>query len=587
MLRRLQALLVSSVCAVAIPAGAQEPTDDLASEDDTGTGLADPEEPGPEEPPSEELADEPMPEDSEQDAADTTAAAPDEPAEKAEPENKQTTEASEPEAPPTTEGEPFKQPEGWRTELHGYFRAPMAMGFSPRPNPETCVAGTCTGADHMQVSYGPTRTVDTNYYSFAYTRLQEQDWAEVTIHAKKKHVDAAVGWMGYWYQGVGFRNSDAAWAPGLANLTLDTDIGGGPNAANVAVTMGAFWPGFGYFEKYDTYTLGRFRQLGEQVTLKVPIGDDLAVEVVQGFGTSRDGSFNNSAPAPFQGVVGLDLMHWENLRVSYDELIDVGLHYNREWSRDPFLWQNGTPGKSYRDVRQAHLTTVGGEVTVSAPYAGSLWVSPSYIKVRNGWALDWAGTEVMHAIGGAGIATNYMAFTNNPPDSTGTGTMRNVGFLYENTVSNIQGEKPATTAPEVTLNVFGLFTDVSIDLPETSTLPQNRLGQLKYGADVEYQALDWLAVMLRYDEVNYNLDHGGYVFSAISPRLTLSSHFLSGESIYFQYSRYRYGENMTIAGKWPWGAQLIAGSDQYQGGSAYAGKKPDMDVVRLQATISF
>ena len=58
--------------------------------------------------------------------------------------------------------------------------------------------------------YGPNRIVDWNYYSFAYTRLQEQDWAELFIHEKKKHVDAVVGWMGDWYQSAGFRNPDAA-----------------------------------------------------------------------------------------------------------------------------------------------------------------------------------------------------------------------------------------------------------------------------------------------------------------------------------------------------------------------------------------
>ena len=95
----------------------------------------------------------------------------------------------------------------------------MALGISSRPGPDNP-----TGPSSTQVSYGPNRTVDANYYSFAYTRLQEQDWAEVFIHARKKHVDAAVGWMGYWFQSVGFRNHDAAWAPGMAYVALDTDF---------------------------------------------------------------------------------------------------------------------------------------------------------------------------------------------------------------------------------------------------------------------------------------------------------------------------------------------------------------------------
>lgn len=92
--------------------------------------------------------------------------------------------------------------------------------------------------------------------------------------------------------------------------------------------------------------------------------------------------------------------------------------------------------------------------------------------------------------------------------------------------------------------------------------------------------------MLRWDEVNYDLGSPGYVFSAITPRLTFSSHFLSGESIYIQYSRYRYGDRMVLAGQWPWGTQLVAGSNTVQGGP-YAGDKPDMDVVKLQASIAF
>jgi hypothetical protein len=113
------------------------------------------------------------------------------------------------------------------------------------------------------------------------------------------------------------------------------------------------------------------------------------------------------------------------------------------------------------------------------------------------------------------------------------------------------------------------------------------MGQFKYGADVVVQPLEWMSVMLRWDEVNYNLgDHPGYVFSAITPRVTFSTQFLSGESIYIQYSRYHYGDLMTLAGTWPWGTPLIAGSDILQGGT-YAGHKPDMDVVRIQASASF
>jgi hypothetical protein len=555
MLRRLQAFLVWGVWLVTVPAAAQESSDqDAPDSAPTRTGTDARDEPTAEKPTSEPAS---------PDLASAGAHV-------------------EPAAPaPSAQVKPAAEPEGWQTFASGYFRAPLAIGISPRPGPDDL-----NGPSSTQLSYGPNRTVDANYYSFAYTRLQEQDWAEVFIHAKKKHVEAVVGWMGYWYQGAGFRNYDAAWAPGMAYLTLDTDFGALGLKPNIALTGGAFWPKFGYVEKYDTYTLGRFRHLGEQLKLTVPLNSELTLTLVQGFGAGRDGSFNLLAPPPYQATVGLSLLHYEHVQLTYEKYLDLGLHYNSQWTRDPNLTQTTVPGKAYTDAREAYLTTVGGEASVSAPRVGRLWISPSYVRVKNGWALGEAGVEVMHSLSAEGLATNYMAWSGSIPDSTGSGSMLNLGFLYENTLSGIQGRAPGSSLPEVTLNVFGLLANASLDLPAGSVISQDRIGQFKYGADLTVQALKWLGFMLRWDEVNYDLDHSGYVFSAITPRVTFSSHFLSGESLYLQYSRYRYGDKMVLAGRWPWGLPLVAGSDIVQGGS-YAGKTPDMDVVKLQAEVAF
>jgi hypothetical protein len=534
MLRKLEAFLVLLGGLVTVPAAAVEP----ASEEEH----------------PEELADD------EQSSEGTAAAA----------------------ALPTRAMKAAAPTESWQVYATGYFRAPLAIGISPRRSPDNP-----EGPARIQLSYGPNRTVDANYYSFAYTRLQEQDWAEFFVHAKTKHLHAAVGAMGYWFQAAGFRNNDAAWTPGLAYLTLDTDFEMAGLKPNVALTAGAWWPKFGTFAKYDTYTLGQFRHLGEQLRLTIPVNPDVELSLVQGFGSARDGSSNILAPPPYQATVGLILLHYEHVELSIGKYVDVALHYNHEWTRDANLYQSTVVGRSYTNASEAHLTTIGAEATLRAPLVGSLWISPSYIRVRNGWALGEAGTEVMHSLSGEGLATNYLAWSGSLTDSTGSGSMLNLGFLYENTLSGIQGKPRGTVTPEVTLNVFGLFTDITLDLPDGSVITQDRMGQFKYGADVEVQPLDWLSLMLRWDEVNYNLgDHPGYVFSAITPRVTFSTHFLAGESIYIQYSRYRYGDQMTLAGRWPWGTPLVAGSDIVQGGT-YAGHKPDMDVVKLQATVVF
>ena len=542
----------------------------------------------------------------------------------------------------THRGESEEEQEGqqgkWKTEIHGYFRAPLTLGISSRPNtdeqnqldPNDPSGQTFlpNGPSHLQLTYGPNRVVDWSYYSFAYTGLQEQDWAELFVHQKKKHVEAVVGWLGYWYGAIGYRNPDASWWPGLAYLTLDTDFEMGGIKPNIALTMGAFWPKFGYVEKYDTYTLGRFRMLGEQLKVTIPLNDDFTVLVFQGFGANRDGAYNftlqNTNPL-YAGKTGVDLITFGHIQVSYQKLVDVGLHYNYEFTRDPTISALGSKsdGKIFSEARKAHLSVAGAEINVRLPYMGRLWLSPSYISVKNGWALAGAGgTEVMHSQNGGGVAENYLALTNSMANSTGSGTLLNLGFLYENWLSNII---PDTGLPEIKLSFFGLVTKTTFDLPPVKEgtplwVTQTGLTQIKYGLDLTVQAADWLGTMVRWDTVMYNYNptlrplediarsnskslddyiasddyqelkrrtFGGYIFSALTARLSLYSHYLSGECVFLQFSRYFYGDNMILAAVWPWNTPLVAGADVFQGNGGYSKQKPDEYVLKLQAQVRF
>jgi hypothetical protein len=523
------------------------------------------------------------------------------------------------------EEKPEEKVGGWKTEINGYFRAPMALGISQRRDVQDGKELT-EGPKRLQLAYGPNRVIDSSYYSFAYTTMQELDWAELFIHSKKKHVDAVIGWMGYWFGAAGYRNYDASWAPGMAYLTLDTDLDLGSIKPNLAFTVGAFWPQFGYHQKYDTFTLGRFRMLGEQMKLTIPINEDLTLKLYEGFGTNRDGAFSFQQNNPlYAGKTGVDLISFGHIQVSYGKMLDIGLHYNYTFTRDPNLTAQAgvSDGKTFTNARDAKLAVAGAEIDVRLPYAGRLWLSPSYITVRNGWALAGAGgTEVMHAQNGMGLAENYLAWTNTYAHSTGSGTMANVGFIYENSLSNIL---PDSGLPEFKLSIFGLMSKIAMDLPKfeegkspRQVISQKGLTQLKYGADLTAYIQSWMSAMVRWDTVLYNMNPqirtadlaaswtdgdvnalknsedykrvastGGYIFSSLSARLSFFTHMLSGECIYLQFTRYIYGDKMVLAGTWPWDTPLVAGTDVIQGNGGYSKKKPDANVIRLQAQVRF
>jgi hypothetical protein len=173
MLRNLQAFVVLGVWAVARIATAEEATEETPTTEAESTvaEATPPDEPPPEaatEPVESPRADEPP--------ADASASA-----EMSVGGASATVDTNTAPASPADGAEPEadEQSDDWDTFLSGYFRAPFAIGISPRPSPDDP-----DGAPVTQFANGPNRTVDANFYSFAYTRLQEQDWGEMFIHAK-------------------------------------------------------------------------------------------------------------------------------------------------------------------------------------------------------------------------------------------------------------------------------------------------------------------------------------------------------------------------------------------------------------------
>jgi hypothetical protein len=286
-------------------------------------------------------------------------------------------------------------------------------------------------------------------------------------------------------------------------------------------------------------------------------------------------------------------MAWVNLQLVYRKILDVSLHVNTEWTADPNLNPDTMMmPKSWTPESEAHLSVAGAEMHLRIPNAGHLWLSPSYISVRNGWALG-QGTEVLHSLGSVSFAQNYLALTNSPTDSTGSGSVLAFGFLYENSLSEVLGKSRGSMVPDLTVSVFGLYVGASLALPDTTTLrsfnflKDDKLKQFKYGADATVQMADWVAFMLRGDIVNYDLDQNGYVFAAVTARLQFASHFLSSERMYLQYTRYIYGDKIVLDANWPWFQNLVQGSSVIQQSVAYSGSKPDANVIKFQSEIAF
>jgi hypothetical protein len=465
-----------------------------------------------------------------------------------------------------SDGEDVPKP-SWDVSISGYFRAPIMLGVSHRPDPERP-----GGPRHLQLTYAPNRLVDADYDSFGYTRLEESDWAEVYVTAKRPHVEATVAFMGGWYGWAGYGNANAGWLPAQAWVGLNTDIALGALKPHVDLKGGVFWQRWGMFEKYDTYLFGRFHQAGAAVEAHLPFAGGAEARFVEGFGTNRNGAEEVGT--------GLTLLHYAHLGVRYKKRFDLGLYYNSSWARDPTLFvpgdmtadsleglgPNGEPGGgNYADARAAHMNVFGADLNLRLPHVGHAWVAASHIDVTNGWALPNI-VEVMHSPGGLGVAQNYLGW--GEAGSSGSGTVTNLALLYENSLRGLAAE-PEGGWPDLALGVFGMLARARRDLLPGAVLADD-LTQLKCGTDLTLKLYPWLAFMLRYDSVDLDTAHSGRAFRVITPRVTFTSHVLSTESIWLQYSRYFYDDDVVLE---------TSPSQPYP--------NPDKHVVKLQANLSF
>lgn len=456
----------------------------------------------------------------------------------------------------------------WDVSFSGYFRAPVMLGVSRRPDPLDP-----GGERHLQLTYAPNRLVDADYNSFAYTRLEEGDWAEVYVTAKRPHVEATVAFMGGWYSWAGYQNPGPGWLPAQAWVDLNSDVTIGDLKPHVDLKGGVFWQRWGMFEKYDTYLFGRFHQAGAAFEVHLPFAQGAEARLVEGFGTNRNGVADVAT--------GLTLMHYTHLGVLYRKYFDLGVYYNHSWTRDPTLFvpydaaaasvgdvpgPNAEPGGGdYPAARAAGMDVFGADLNLRLPHIGHAWVAASRIDVTNGWALPNI-VEIMHSPGGLGIAQNYLGW--GEVGSTGSGKLTNFALLYENSLRGLAAQ-PEGRVPDLGLSVFGMLAHAQRDLLPDAALA-NDLTQLKWGTDLTLQLYQWLAFMLRYDSVDLDTDSSGQAFRIITPRVIFTTHVLSTENVWLQYSRYFYDDDVLLE---------TSTNQPYP--------NPDKHVIKLQANLSF
>ena len=446
-------------------------------------------------------------------------------------------------------GIPIDEKRNLRFAFHGYFRAPMRITKVPR-------ADGSTKDNEGDSNWRTPFLVDDDYYKsgFAYSHIQETDFAELYFSVGNEKVTATVQFQGSLYSDAA--KNDISRQPGLSQgwLTYRTDLDFIPFfKTRLRVKGGAFWERYGHLTKYDTYIFARTHQMGENVRLEFE-KDQLTFWLQHGLGTHLEDISANQ---------GLTLLNYASIGASYARTIELGGYVFDNQARDK---------RALTQLTDASMGIVGVDVRADTHYAGRVYAATSYLSAKNATYMAPA-VEVMHSYGGRGITENYLGTQSS---ENGTGSLWNLGFQYDLSLADITKGWTGRGSPlpwngDISASLFGVYTFVQSK--QTSVDPllnRDEKKAFKYGAEGGYRITEWMSASLRYDRVVLDVDDSANSFRIVSPRLAFFTSFITREMLYIQYSRYLYNERV----------RLRTGQQNLE-------TIPDDHVLKIQAQMSF
>lgn len=422
-------------------------------------------------------------------------------------------------------GEKPRSPNDWRFDFHGFLQVPLRLGINSREHPRS--------TQHETVFHGPPLVPD-DYERFEHTGIMPLPWVQLAfsygnsrvvgnVFIAARSVSNGQGFFNPPTQ-LGINDAFLTFKPDVKGFDWEIDVGG---FANRYGAMGEYDTG-----RYDTAVIARVGGVGEVMRARVPMSRDITFLAEHGFTGQWDRAPLGVEPAGWNGFtdpnVGTSFAHHAHLGLAWRKRGRVGLHYVNAWTQDDRTAPRQADG---------NITVLGLDVNAPlAPY-GRLFVAGSFVNADKARGVSPV-LRVLNTAGGPGLMREYLG-----PQSGGTGKLITAAAQYDVSIGEIlRGpERFSGYAPDVFISAFGLFTHVTSDDAD-----YDGVDKLKYGGEVSYSALSWLAFSGRYDRVLARMGDATKTFAAISPRVILRTDFNSRDQVAIQYSHWFYGSDVVV-----------------------------------------
>lgn len=417
-------------------------------------------------------------------------------------------------------------------DFHGYMLLPLNVGILERENP-------AEGQGKLALHTPP--QVPQYRRAFGWTGVIPDPWAQLNFSYGNRTMSGTViiGTRTF-ADAAGF--NDPVKQLGVTDAFISanlSEVAGVPLELKLGAVTGRYGPMGAYDAgRYGTPLIARTNSIGETITASLDLGEDFQAVIEQGAGGQVGHPSRGLVPAGWNDfaddTVGSSFVAHFHAGLGYRRVAQVGLHYLTALSAD----DRATAGTELPD---GHITVVGGDLRLTAGRAGHLYLGTAYTKLSSAAVVSGV-IEVLNARGGPELIEEYLG-----PDSNGNGSLLTFGGQYDLSFARlVYGDLYQGMTPDLRLSMFGIGTIVDSGDDE-----YDGITKIKAGGEATYSLTKWFSVSGRFDHVRPNNAVNARSYHIISPRLLFHTDWQSRDELALQYSKFVYGQNVTVRTGFP------------------------------------
>jgi hypothetical protein len=436
----------------------------------------------------------------------------------------------------------------WTFRWTGFLTASLQGSANQRVAP---IAGQSRTVFHV-----PPQTVD-EYGSFVGTSTMPGQWAMLNFVYGNPYVSANLS-LTTWnpsdpitYYQIGsqqfINNFFLAYSPPpIGGVRVHAQAGYFTNAYGA---IGQYGPGI-----YTNFLVGIVRGVGENLVAEYDPSDVVTLKLEDGIMGNRNGMgainiVRTGQNGPVNPIV------WPSSWVHHfhagverrgNVTFRAGLHYLTNWSQDDRL-QTTLINPQVRPidetyVKDGRIQTYGAEVSLASSILGYLGGAVSYTRADNAYPVKGIVT-----FGGDGESLTNRWFG---PLTGGTGDLVAAGINYTASIGRIVSYPVPFNGdgPDLALNAGFVFAEswapnvpALIATGANDAQPFSGRSRYKFGADLLYTFLPFMAAGFRTDVVVPNSNDSQETFTVIAPRLIFKSDWNSRDTVSLIYGKWFYG----------------------------------------------